>query len=334
MIMNRMRIDFDVEYEKTDDPTVFRAIMTPSKDRYERLEDGSLLDKLDNCIISKDAFQHLVQQMEGQPVLYDPPQITNSEEYLRARVSEIQRQVKEEFLDVEQSNDFEDFLENIAGQRWSFVLLCIDMVGSTKLAEEDEEAYQKIVPIYLNEVSRVVKQFNGHIIDYAGDGLLAHFPAPNFIGKNDLAIDCGLCLIKLIYETLNPVFSEVGLPPIQVRVGFESGDAKVASVGNPSTKRAFKVLGKVVNLAAKIQSIAAPGSVALGENAERNLHSSWRKLCYPVQVSEWEYINDEGLPYGVFQVNYKLKIPKVGRNKQCPCGSRKKYKHCHLRLLS
>jgi preprotein translocase subunit SecA len=48
----------------------------------------------------------------------------------------------------------------------------------------------------------------------------------------------------------------------------------------------------------------------------------------PTETGEAETTTDRGLLNGVAAAD----VPRVGRNDPCPCGSGKKYKHCHGQL--
>jgi adenylate cyclase len=149
----------------------------------------------------------------------------------------------------------------------------------------------------------VVPQFHGHVLKYGGDGLIAYFPEPSFIIKNDLAIDCALTMHGLVYAALNQCFSEGNLPGIEVRIGLDSGEAYVMAIGSAETKRHADIIGDVVSLAAKIQSRARTGEIWLGETMERNLHTMWREICEKCnEMNDWEYKNQEGRPYRLFRV--------------------------------
>jgi adenylate cyclase len=133
--------------------------------------------------------------------------------------------------------------------------------------------------------------------------LIAYFPEPSFITKNDLAIDCALTLRGLIHRVLNPILADRGFPTIGIRIGLDAGEAYIETIGSPETKQHKDIIGAVVSLAAKIQAQAKPGEIYLGDTVVRNLHTMWRQICEPVELGKnWNYTGLEGDVYQVHKV--------------------------------
>ena len=141
------------------------------------------------------------------------------------------------------------------------------------------------------------------MLKYTGDGLIAYFPEPGFTTKNDLAIDCALALRRLIYFALNPLFREFQYPAIDIRIGLDSGEAYVLTIGSPETKQHKDIIGSVVSVATKIQSLARPAGVTLGQATMQSMHTNWRLRCTEFPLPEkWPYKTLDGGLYRVFQV--------------------------------
>jgi len=84
---------------------------------------------------------------------------------------------------------------------------------------------------------------------------------------------------------------------------LDSGEAFIQTVGSSETKRHKDIIGAVVSLAAKIQALAPPGEIYLGETTVRNLYIAWRQLCERVDAGRgWAYKDVSGKPYGVWRV--------------------------------
>ena len=163
------------------------------------------------------------------------------------------------------------------------MILSIDVVGSTKLSQAvSDETYARIIAATVSELSLVVPQFHGHVLNYTGDGFIAYFAEPSFTTKNDLAIDCALTLRLLLYRAINPALEARSLPKLGIRIGSDSGDAVVVTLGDPRTKQHKDIIGAVVNLAAKIQARAEPGTILVGETVDLSCtsrgESSFKRL--------------------------------------------------------
>jgi class 3 adenylate cyclase len=158
-------------------------------------------------------------------------------------------------------------------------------------------------------MSEIIPEFHGHVLKYTGDGLIAYFPEPSFITKNDLAIDCALTVKRLVYDGLNPILESEGYPRLDIRIGLDSGEAVIITVGSQKTKRHKDIIGTVVSIAAKIQSLGRPGDILLGDVTERNLHTMWREICEEVELGEgWPYKTKDGKPYKVHRVKFGLAL--------------------------
>lgn len=305
----RFRLDLIQEIISVDESNrVLQVALRPDPRRYVRVErDGKsyLHDKLDNIYFPETEFlQDIAKKLEGMPLHFQQQTIGSAAQYVRSRRPEMAARLhgappNDTFIDKSEA-----FLDSLAEDKLGFVILSVDIVGSTKLSMIMEpRKYATLISVVLHEFAEVIPRFHGHVLKYTGDGLIAYFPEPSFIIKNDLAVDCALTLQRLVGDGLNAVFSERGLPNIQIRIGLDSGEAYVETIGSPATKQHKDIIGDVVNLAAKIQAQAEPGQIYLGAATERNLHTTWRGICEPVDLSrEWTYRDREGEVYRIHRV--------------------------------
>jgi class 3 adenylate cyclase len=304
----RCRIDFVCKVISLDDSTgefVFQLVPDPRRYEWETMDGEKVLyDKFDNAVFSQTALAQFREQLSGCPMYFQPPMIDDPEEYVRGREESIQAQLSGHEDPASFEDKSEAFLESLAVDRLGFVIMCVDIVGSTTLATRLESGkYGRLVAVVLREMSEVIPLFHGHVLKYTGDGLIAYFPEPSFITKHDLALDCALTVRRLVYNCLNPIFVSEGYPAIGIRIGLDSGEACVMTIGSPETKQHKDIIGAVVSLAAKIQSLASPGGIFLGEVTERNLHTRWRVMCERVTPGEdWEYEDNTGQRYGVHRL--------------------------------
>jgi class 3 adenylate cyclase len=283
------------------------VVLEPDPRRYEWKEIGGeryLHDKLDDLYFSKQAYTQAFEQLVGQPIYLERQKIDDAEAYIKSR-----RVLVASMLDgFEHPPTFEDrseeFLQSLAVDKLAFVVISLDIVGSTILATAtDPKTYARLISTVLYELSEVVPKFHGHVLKYTGDGLIAYFPEPSFIRKNDLALDCALTLRGLVYRALNPILQEHGFPSIGVRIGLDAGEAYIETIGSPETKQHKDIIGAVVSLAAKIQARAKPGEIYLGATVERNLHTMWRQVCEPANLgSDWSYRDLTGNVYKAYRV--------------------------------
>lgn len=303
------RMDFVTKNVSFDEKSgKFTGILEPDPRRYEWTEiDGKryLYDKFDNRYFPEHIYFDFLKQCAGKAGYFQPPKIDNSTAYIKSRLPFITNMLTGLIDPPTFKDKSEEFLQSLSTDKLEFVILSLDIVGSTKLATGmDRKTYAKLISAALFELSEVVPKFHGHVLKYTGDGLIAYFPEPSFILKNDLAIDCALTLRELVYKALNPVFAKQDFPTIDIRIGLDAGEAYIETIGSPETKRHKDIIGAVVSIAAKIQARANPGEIYLGDTVLRHLHTMWRKICKPVDMGkDWNYKCSDGHVYKLHKVN-------------------------------
>lgn len=306
----RGRVDFVWRVISLDEQTrTVTVAVSPDPDRYEWREiDGErfLYDRLDNACFPEQVFFDLMKETDGKPIYCQPAGIRDAQQYVRSRRPMIMTMLRGEEPDLPLQDKSDAFLDSLAPHELGFVIISVDIVNSTTLATElGPNRYGRLISTILYETSEVVPRFYGHVLKYMGDGLIAYLAEPSFILKHDLAIDCALTIRGLVYDALNFVLPGEGFPTIHIRTGLESGQAHVEAIGSPQTKRHKDIVGAVVNLAAKIQSIAKPGEILLGDSMEKNLHTMWRQICEPAELPpQWACQGERGEPYRVHRIKF------------------------------
>ena len=148
--------------------------------------------------------------------------------------------------------------------------LFADLVGSTALTQNlhPEEA-RLILGDAIARLIGVVETYGGYVKDLAGDGLLAFFGAPTAHEDDpERAIRAGLEMTEKIAAYADEVRRGWGIENFAVRVGVHTGEVVVGQVGGGG-RTEFGAVGDAVNLAARIQNAAAPGTVLVTEASRR-----------------------------------------------------------------
>ena len=156
-------------------------------------------------------------------------------------------------------------LETAAAERRPVTVLFADVVDSTSLAERmDPEDWSGAIRAALALMSVPVERYGGRVARLMGDGLLAIFGAPAAHEDDAVrAVQAGLAMIEAVAEA-GPALRreygrELGDGP-RIRVGINSGLAIVEGMGGDGTSQ-VDALGDTVNVAARMQSAARPGTV-------------------------------------------------------------------------
>ncbi|HKN63771.1 MAG TPA: ABC transporter substrate-binding protein [Gaiellaceae bacterium] len=148
--------------------------------------------------------------------------------------------------------------------------LFADVVGSTALAERLEpEDVKLVVGEAVARIVGEVESLGGHVKDLAGDGVLAFFGAPTTREDDaERAVRCALRVVAEMDEYAREVRRGWGAEGFGVRVGAATGTVVVGELGGGSRVE-YAAFGDTVNVAARLQSAAEPGSVLVDESTHR-----------------------------------------------------------------
>lgn len=312
-------MDFTLRVVSCDeDKGTLTVKFIPNPRRYEwKNMDGKqyLYDKLDAICFPEETVLDLVKQIAGKQIQFWPQEIDDADKYVKSRVTLIQARLRGDEKPSPPEDKSDAFLESLANDKLGFIIICVDIVGSTRLSISlESEKYTRLIDTVLYEISEVVPRFHGYVLKYTGDGLIAYFPEPSFVAKNDLALDCALTIRRLVYSGINPILKRIGYPCIDIRIGLDSGEAHVMTIGSREAKRHKDIIGAVVNLAAKIQSLGKPGDILLGDVTARNLHTMWREICEEIVIEQDWMRNGKGRkPYRIHKVKFAEAPVSPGR---------------------
>lgn len=142
------------------------------------------------------------------------------------------------------------------------VMFC-DLVGSTELSEKlDPEDLRLLIDTYREACSAAVRRYGGEVASYAGDGVMAFFGWPR--AHEDDAVRA----VHAALETLHAITGISGAVNLASRVGICSGPAVVRDIRAGDTAGSFEAVGETPNIAARLQTLAAPNSVLISESTK------------------------------------------------------------------
>ncbi len=157
----------------------------------------------------------------------------------------------------------------IEGERKQVTVLFCDLVGSVAIAERlDPEEYHDLLEDYLDIVFPEIYRREGVVNVLAGDGLMALFGAPvSYEDSPERAVKAALA----IREALQPLGARLQAKHgigLHIRIGINTGPVVVGPVGN-DRKMDYTAIGDTTNLASRLQTLAAPGSILISEFTHR-----------------------------------------------------------------
>jgi class 3 adenylate cyclase/tetratricopeptide (TPR) repeat protein len=151
----------------------------------------------------------------------------------------------------------------LEGERKQVTVLFADMKSSLEfLADRDPEEARKLLDPVLERMMEAVHRYEGTVNQVMGDGFMALFGAP--LAHEDHAVRAcyaALAMQAAMRQAAEEMRRSQGLE-LQIRVGLNSGEVVVRSIGN-DLHMDYSAVGQTTHLAARMEQLAPPGSIRL-----------------------------------------------------------------------
>ena len=232
----------------------------------------------------------------------------------------------------------QNVLKKHAKDKTSFVVLHVDLVGSTKLAMRlPIDRLTKIIQAFNQEMSIIIKAFGGYILKYVGDAVLAFFvlPVPESEAKAACinAVNCAKYMLRIAREVINPILNHYECPEMNLRIGIDIGENAIIQSGwdihpnipnrrknnknvvvnNHNNKKqqlflvkkpVYDLLSYTLSIAVKMTALAHPNHIVIGDPMYSLLDDNQRSAFQPINISPdiWDYVcrNSEGNIYSLY----------------------------------
>jgi class 3 adenylate cyclase len=170
-------------------------------------------------------------------------------------------QLAEMIVEGEHSEEFKP-------ERVRLTVFFSDLVGFTETAEQlDPEELSRVLNEYFSEMTRIAHRHGGTVDELSGDAILIFFGAPKATSDADHARRAVRMALEMqeVIPRLNAAWRRDGIDhPLSVRMGINTGVVTIGSFGSHERMK-YAVLGKHVNVAARLQSHCEPGKVLLSQ---------------------------------------------------------------------
>lgn len=166
-------------------------------------------------------------------------------------------------------------------ERRVVTVMFADIVGFTRLAERrDPEQVKRLIDGVFERLVEVVDAHGGVVDKVLGDAIVALFGAPVAHEDDaDRAVRAGLAMQQVLAD----VRAEHPADAVDMRIGINTGEVLVGTLAGTD----YTAMGDVVNTASRLQHLAPPGSVLVGDGT--------RQLCSPVvRFREFETVQIRG----------------------------------------
>ncbi|HEX7224421.1 MAG TPA: adenylate/guanylate cyclase domain-containing protein [Candidatus Limnocylindria bacterium] len=142
-------------------------------------------------------------------------------------------------------------------------VLFADLVGFTTISEQrDAEDVRDLLARYFERSREIIERYGGTVEKFIGDAVMAVWGTPT--AQEDDAERAVRAALDLV-DAISALGAERGIENLALRGGVHTGEA-VVTIGASGMGM---VAGDLVNTAARLQSVAEPGTVLVGEGTRR-----------------------------------------------------------------
>lgn len=252
------------------------------------LSDISELTELRDAVKAMQRIQQLNSQLELRNKLL-------SETFGRFLSDEIVRQLL----------DTPDGLM-LGGKKRTLTIMMSDLRGFTAMSERMEpQSLIAMLNHYLGVMTDMIQQYNGTIIEFIGDGILAIFGAPLASDHHAADAVAAAVAMQMQMKAINEWNAARGFPNLEMGIGINTGEVIVGNIGSEKRTK-YGVVGSHVNLCGRIESYTTGGQILISPETRAMIRSeldvAQELEVYPKGVKgalTISYVTGIGKPYGL-----------------------------------
>jgi two-component system, OmpR family, response regulator ChvI len=156
----------------------------------------------------------------------------------------------------------------------NYCVCFVDLVNSTKITAEisDQRKIGQYYSIFINTMAVLVKHYGAKIVKNVGDALILYFPG-TLDARDETAFQNVLeCLTTMLVarNIINAKLRSENLPSVSYRISADYGKVEVATSTSSKSEDLF---GSTMNICAKINSMAEPNGIVIGEALHQIIRS-------------------------------------------------------------
>lgn len=174
-------------------------------------------------------------------------------------------------------------------------VLFADMVGFTDLADRVEaEVLTQVINDYMTSMSQIVEEYGGIVSEFAGDGPMALFGAPDEMEVEEQAMSAvgAAQAMQVRLPSLSLRWQRLGVStPMQMRIGIDTGVLSVGSFGSEG-RMTYTAIGLHANIAARLQAQCEPGRILLSD-------ACWHLVKHRIACEPCGEVRCKGVHYPV-----------------------------------
>lgn len=194
----------------------------------------------------------------------------------------------------------------LGGKKRKLTIMMSDLRGFTAMSEQmAPQALIAMLNHYLGEMTDVIQQYNGTIIEFIGDGILAIFGAPVASDRHAADAVAAAVAMQMRMVAINQWNTDRGFPTLEMGIGINTGDVIVGNIGSEKRTK-YGVVGSHVNLCGRIESYTIGGQILISPQTRAMIDCELEVIqemeVYPKGVTgalTLSHITGIGQPYGL-----------------------------------
>ncbi|MGD8536972.1 MAG: adenylate/guanylate cyclase domain-containing protein [Candidatus Aminicenantes bacterium] len=193
------------------------------------------------------------------------------EERMRNRLERFHSPQVIEMILKESEEEQENIMES---KDITATILFTDIIGFTSLSEEmSPREINLMLNQFFSRMTDIIFKYDGMIDKYIGDCIMAVFGAPMEKKKDpERAIRAALEMRKELKKMME---SEGLEKKFSVRIGINTGKVVAGNIGSP-TRMEYTVIGDPVNIASRLESIAKPNQILIGDETYKRVKGKFK----------------------------------------------------------
>ena len=207
----------------------------------------------------------------------------------------------------------EEYLRKRAFRQINMAVIYVDLADSTKMSMKlPADKLSILISSFSQEMAFVINTHNGYVLKFVGDAVIGYFVedemSPFHIAEN--AVRCAESMMKVVHLGINQILTKkVGLSEIGIKVGIDFGKNVVVRYGDDEKRSHVDLLGPTMNIASKIQNLAKPNQIIVGQKIYEILHPRLQKSFINITndvKNKWQnYFENSDEIYGVYEYKYE-----------------------------
>lgn len=207
----------------------------------------------------------------------------------------------------------EEFLRKNVFQQINMAVLYVDLVDSTKLSMSlPPDKLSILVSSFSQEMAYVINAHNGYVLKFVGDAVIGYFveSETSSFKTVDNAVGCAESMINVVNQGINPILVEKAqLSKIAIKIGIDFGKNVVVRYGADDKRAHVDLLGPTMNVSSKIQDLAKPNQILVGQKIYNRLHPSIQKFFLDITkelADDWQHpSSNSDQVYRVYRYKYE-----------------------------